>query len=71
MGEKVEIYKFKVTVFMAVIAAVGFMVVNSIEFLKLLNAYIYYVIIALLTFYGVIGFMKNMAKLSKLEKEIK
>ena len=71
MGEKIEIYKFKITVFMAIIAAVGFMVVNSVEFLKFLNAYVYYVIIALLSFYGVTGFIENMIKLSKIEKEIK
>jgi len=72
LGEKIEIYKFKVTVFMAIIAAVGFMVVNSAKFLKFLNSFgfVYYVIIFLLAFYGTIGFIKNMNKLSLLEKEI-
>jgi len=70
LGEKIEIYKFKVTIFMAIIAAVGFMVVNSEKFLKFINIWIYTTIIFIISIYGVIGFVFNMLKLSKLEKEL-
>jgi len=70
LGEKIEIYKFKVTVFMAIIATVGFMVVNSEKFLKFINVWVYTSIVFIISTYGIIGFVFNMLKLSKLEKEL-
>ena len=70
MGAKVEIAKFKTTVFMAVIAAVGFLLSNADKLLKFLNGYLLGVLIIVIGGYGVIGFFINMLKLSEIEKEI-
>ena len=70
MGEKVEIAKFKTTVFMAVIAAVGFMIAKEDDFLKFINSVLFDCVIGFLMVYGIIGFSINMVKLSKIEKEL-
>ena len=70
MGEKIEIYKFKVTVFMAIIAAVGFMIAKEDSFLKFINSILFNCVVAFLIIYGSIGFSINMVKLSKIEKEL-
>ena len=73
MAEIIDIIKFKITVFMAIIAASGFLAINFEKLEKIMGEYkiVLILIILILTIYGVIGFIINMLKLSKIEKGIK
>ena len=73
MAEIIDIVKFKITVFMAIIAASGFLAINFAKLEKVIGEYkiILIIIILFLTIYGIIGFIINMLKLSKIEKGIK
>ena len=73
MAGIIDIVKFKITVFMAIIAASGFLAINFAKLEKVIGEYkiILIIIILFLTIYGIIGFIINMLKLSKIEKGIK
>jgi len=71
LGEKIEIYKFKITVFMAIIVASSYLVVNFdllLKFIKIKEILV--IFIYLLFLYGTVGFIINMYKLSVIEKEL-
>jgi UDP-N-acetylmuramyl pentapeptide phosphotransferase/UDP-N-acetylglucosamine-1-phosphate transferase len=71
MNQLIEIIKFKITVFMGIIASVGFLVINFEKITTTLGLKTaIWLIIIIMLIYSLVGFIKNMIKLTKLEKEI-
>jgi len=70
MKEQIEIIKFKITIFMAILGGVGFLIANIQKVEKIVSQIIIETIAIILVFYGVVGFVKNMLKLSKIEEKV-
>jgi len=75
MKSLIDIIKFKITIFTAILGGAGFLAVNSktiektLANIEIINFIIWSAIFIIIT-YGVIGFLINMNKLSELEKRI-
>jgi hypothetical protein len=74
MDKIIEIIKFKITIFMTILAAAGFLAINCDKITKNfgenINILIWIVIFSFV-FYGISGFIINFSKLNKIEKNIK
>ena len=66
---KLEIIKFKITLFMTIIGASVYLLINKKSFLFIDNLS-FYLISGIVFIYGISGFVTNIIELNKLKKEI-
>jgi hypothetical protein len=67
--ELIEILKFKITIFMSIIAGAFYLAINIKNLPSIFGDY-GTLIVFFLIFYGVFGFVFNMIKLTKIQKDL-
>jgi len=67
---KIEVLKYKITLFTTMLGSGIFLLVNKDNILKTVNEIILYSVLWFLLVYGVIGFVNNLFKLNQEEKKI-
>jgi len=67
---KLDIIKYKITLFMTIIGASIYLLINKKSFLFIDNTFFYFMS-SVVFVYGISGFFSNIIELNKLKKEIK
>ena len=67
---KLEIVKFKITLFTTILGAGIYLWINKEKFIAMLNISFFFGIVFFIMLYGISGFLVNMFELNKLKKEI-
>ena len=67
---KIEVLKYKITLFSTMLGSGIFLLINKENILKTVNEIILYSVLWFLLVYGIIGFVNNLLKLNKEEKEL-
>ena len=66
----VEIIKFKLTIFSTILGAGIYLFLNKKHFIQIFDDLLFYLILAMLMIYGVLGFLYNLLKLNTIEQQL-
>ena len=67
---KIEVLKYKITLFTTMLGSGIFLLINKDNILKTVNELILYSVLWFLLVYGIVGFINNLFKLNQEEKKI-
>jgi len=67
---KIEVLKYKITLFTTTLGAGIFLLINKGNILKSINEIVFYSVLWFLLVYGIVGFVNNLFKLNYEEKKI-
>jgi len=67
---KIEILKFKITIFSTMLGGAIFLLINKEKLLLYFSEFFLLIIVALLLFYGTVGFISNLYQLNKIYKDL-
>ena len=67
---KIEVLKYKITLFTTILGAGIFLLINKENVLESINEIIFYSVLWFLLVYGIVGFVNNLFKLNQEEKKI-
>jgi len=67
---KIEVLKYKITLFTTTLGAGIFLLINKENVLESINEIIFYSVLWFLLVYGIVGFVNNLFKLNQEEKKI-
>ena len=67
---KIDITKFKITIFMSALGAGIYIASAKDKLMPIFGEYGFYLLFFLLLGYGFIGYVSNLVKLNKIDKEI-
>jgi len=68
---RIDILKFKVTIFTSLFGGIVYLVVNYEKISQFISPYWFAVLIFALLAYALIGYLKNLGELSKIDENIK
>ena len=68
---RIDILKFKVTIFTSLFAGIVYLVVNYEKISRFISPYWFAILIFALLAYALIGYLKNLGELSKIDENIK
>ncbi len=71
MKYHIDILKFKVTIFTSLFAGIVYMIYNYEKINKFMPNYWFALLIFILLVYALIGYLKNLKELSKIDEDIK
>ena len=67
---KIEILKYKITLFSTILGSGIFLLINQESILGTINKNIFYFVLCFLLVYGIVGFVNNLFNLNQEEKKI-
>jgi len=67
---KIEILKYKITLFTTILAAGVYLLINKKNILDAINDALFYGVVGILLIYGITGYVNNLYKLNEEEKQL-